>query len=417
MGKRGGLLLGSDMVALLISLLWCLIVAILIVHAIVQSRRFVSVSPNIRPVGPLPSVEVVIPARNEAATISRCVTALERVNYPSDLLGVMVVDDKSDDATASIVEGLASQIANLHLVKGLPLPAGWFGKSYACWQGTLAADSEWLCFIDADTHAAPEILGATLGFAQQRHLDMLSLEPFQELGGFWERLVLPTGFLLMAFFRDCRRFEDATSRVATANGQFILIRRAVYQRIGGHRAVREEIAEDSRLAQGVKRAGYRVAIAGGDQLIHTRMYTGLRPLWEGLSKHAVELAGGVTLLLFYAMTGVSLGFGEIVLPAWTWERLAAAPAGGAGALAAVSATAGTLALLGIHAGTLRHFRASPAYALLAPMSYAMILLIAVNSLVQRAMGRMIWKGRVYNVSGLAGRPQEGRHRKKICGDD
>lgn len=405
------------MFALVTSLLWGLIITILIARAIGQSRRFVSVSRDTRPVGPLPSVEVIVPARNEAATISRCLSALQRLTYPRDHFGVTVVDDRSADATASIIEGFVSHAANLHLVKGLPLPPGWFGKSYACWQGAQTADAEWLCFIDADTRPAPEILDAALGFAQRRHLDMLSFEPFQELGGFWERLILPTGFLVMAFFRDCRRFEDETSKVATANGQFILIRRAVYEMVGGHRAVRGEIAEDSRLAQSVKRAGYRVALVGGDQLIHTRMYTGLRPLWEGLSKHAVELAGGVALLLVYVVMGVGLGIGEVALPVWTWARLAVAPAGSVGLLAALSATAGTLALFGIHAGTLRHFRASPAYALLAPMSYVMIMLIAANSLVERSMGRMIWKGRIYSVSGWDGRPQTERRRKEVCGDD
>lgn len=399
------------MAASLVSLLWATIVAILIARAVRQGRHFASVPADARPSGPLPSIEVIVPARDEATRIGRCLAGLRAQSYPADRLRITVVDDGSTDATARIVAEASAKAANLRLLEAAPLPPGWFGKSHACWQASRGATAEWLCFVDADTCPAPALLAAALGTAQRRGLDMLSLEPFQELGGFWERLVLPTGFLLLAFFRDLRRFNDAGSAAATANGQFILIRRAVYEAVGGHEAVRSEIAEDKRLAERVKHAGYRVADLGGERLIRTRMYTGFRSLWQGLSKHAAELAGGVGRLLLYAAAGVVLGVAEIGLPAWSASRLIAAPGSGNAVAATVLAAAGTLALLGIRAGTLRHFRVPLGYVLLSSVSHLAVLLIAVTCAVQRITGRTVWKHRAYPLAASLRWPRQTKPRE------
>lgn len=394
---------------MILSLIWTMIVSVLIVRAIGQKRSLALALPTIRPIGRLPSVAVVIPARNEADKIGRCLAGLLAQCYPASRFSVTVVDDGSGDATACIVEQFAERAANLRLLRGDPLPTGWLGKSYACWQGARKANAEWLCFLDADTCVAPEALAAAVGIAQRRQLDLLSLEPYQELESFWERLILPTGFLLLAFFKDLRPFSDPTSEAATANGQFILVRRATYEVLGGHAAIRGEIAEDRRLAERAKRSGHRIALMAGDQLVHTRMYTGLGPLWQGLSKHAVEIADGIAPLLLYAIAGFMLGIAALVLPAWGWLRLVNASLSVDGVLAAALATAGTLALLGIHAGTLRHFRIPPVYAILAPVSYLMILLIAANCVRQRVTGKTMWKGRVYALSKSSGRLRDGEH--------
>src|SRR5581483_9446052 len=134
----------------------------------------------------------------------------------------------------------------------------------------------------------PALLRAAVGEALRRRVDLLSLEPRQELVTLWERLVIPAGLFVLAFLRDFRSLNDPASPQAAANGQFILIRRAVYDRIGGHAAVRDAICEDRALAQAAKDAGCSVALLGAATLARTRMYRNLPALWEGLRKNSTE---------------------------------------------------------------------------------------------------------------------------------
>jgi chlorobactene glucosyltransferase len=285
----------------------------------------------------LPFVSVVVPARNEAANIETCVLSLVSSSYPK--LEVVVVDDRSEDGTAELVRGIARIHDRVRLVEGRPLPAAWLGKPWACHQGAEEARGELLLFTDADTSHAPDLVGRAVAGMLQEKADLLTVVGRQIMVTPWERLVQPQIFMLM-LFRFPNLEQAARSphwRQAIANGQYMLFRRGAYEAIGGHEAVRQEVAEDLVLAQRVKRAGLALRILGAESGLATRMYRSLGHLVEGWSKNLfvgsmqtlppwtravvapLSLAAGVGLWLAppVALALALAGFGGPALLTWS----------------------------------------------------------------------------------------------------
>lgn len=227
---------------------------------------------------------MIIPARNEAEVIERCVGSILRSSY--EPLEVLVVDDRSTDGTAAVVARLATRDPRLRLIHGTDLPPGWFGKPWACVQGYRAATGELLCFTDADTIHEPDLLAHSVGA-----LEAMDAALFTVMGGQIcvtpaERLVLPQIFYLLLGKYHPRAVNSATSDLdVIANGQYLMMPRAEYERVGTHEKVRGEVAEDLALGQEVFRAGGKVRMAYANDLIRTRMYTSWSHIREGWSKN------------------------------------------------------------------------------------------------------------------------------------
>ncbi len=201
---------------------------------------------------PAELISVIVPARNEARNIRRCVLAMLAQTYPN--YEIIVVDDRSSDETPAILAALQQEYpGRLRVVSGGDLPTGWAGKPHALYLGVQPAGGDWLCFVDADTFAAPELLAAALSTAQAQKADLFTLLTDQELGSFWEKVILPLVFTALSFGFPAEQVNDPNRPEAIANGQFILIRRPVYSAVGGHAAIRDRIAEDKALAEQVKR--------------------------------------------------------------------------------------------------------------------------------------------------------------------
>jgi chlorobactene glucosyltransferase len=247
--------------------------------------------PNLSDVAPVagPAVSVVIPARNEAGTIETIVrSVLASAYHPIELI---VVDDRSTDGTAGIVQRLATEDRRLRLLHGAPLPPGWYGKPWACAQGARAATAPLLLFTDADTRHQPDLLGRAVGALVQERADLVTVSPWQRCVTLWERLVMPQIWLLLGLRYHPRRVNRARrERDVIANGQFILTTRDAYDAVGTHAAVRHEVAEDLALAQAYLREGRRLYFAFAERLMETRMYRSLPQLVEGWSKN-VYLGG------------------------------------------------------------------------------------------------------------------------------
>jgi chlorobactene glucosyltransferase len=380
-------------VALVSSVVWLAIVAWLIGRALRQNFAFRRLAPvSDAASSGLPSIAVVVPARDEAENIGGCLSALASQDYPAGQLRIIVADDHSTDMTAAIVSALGRAEGRLGLVRCPEPPAGWIGKTHACWLGSRAAPAgvEWLCFLDADVRAEPALLATAVKEATDLRLDFLSLTPRQELESFAERLIMPCGFYLLAFRQDLNHIQ-ASADEATATGQFILVRRAAYERIGGHAAVRQHISEDAALARIAKRCGFRVALAGGDRLLSTRMYTGWRSLWLGVSKNLADMMGGPVATAVTAIFGVMLAWTAVLLPLAELNGCAR----GGGCIALVITILGSAALFGLHLAGSVFFRIPVWYGLLFPLGYTAGALIALDSVRRRLTGRRVWKGRVY----------------------
>ena len=246
--------------------------------------RLTSRTPNLSdaPVAGGQLVSVIVPARNEAATIRTLLDSLLATRY--DSFEIVVVDDRSTDHTAELVNSLADP--RLRLLRGEELPHGWYGKPWACYQGFRAAKGSLLLFTDADTHHHPELLGRAVGALSQQRAGLVTVSPLQRCVTFWERLVMPQIWFLLAL----RYHPPAVNRArqerdVIANGQFILTTREAYEAVGTHKAVSHEVAEDLALAQAYLRGGLKLHFAFADRLMETRMYQNLGQLIEGWSKN------------------------------------------------------------------------------------------------------------------------------------
>lgn len=342
----------------------------------------------------LPLISVIIPARNEARNIRWCIQALLNQTYLNYEL--IIVDDRSSDATPQILAELSTNNPRLQVIHGSELPPGWAGKPHALVQGAAVAHGEWLCFMDADTFANPDLLWSTYRWVIQSQADLFSILTHQELGSFWERTILPLVFLGLSFGFPAGRVNDPTKPDAISNGQFILIKRSVYARVGGHTSVKDRVDEDKAIAILVKRAGYRLVLADGRKVASTRMYTSLPEMWEGWTKNIyLGLSDRLWLLLFGAILGLSV---SMLLPIWLFGGLAwlASGAGMPAAVVAIEAVVLWGFLIYKRLQACRAFGIPRGYAITFPLGALVFTAMMVASAYNVISGRGVsWKGRRY----------------------
>jgi len=377
-----------------VSSAWLAIVIWLILRAFKQRNSLPVLDPA-EPPEAAPAVAVIIPARDEATNIERCLAGILAQRYPRQCLRVLVVDDHSADDTFEMVAAIAARHGEVSVLRSPPLPPDWVGKPHACWVGVNAAgrQAEWLCFLDADVWAEPALIASAMAAATAEDLDLLSLTPRQELQSFAERLIMPCGLYLLGFCQDLRAVQAAGSQDAVATGQFMLMRRDAYEAVGGHAAVRHAICEDLMLARAVKRSGRRVLLQDGRRMLATRMYDGWATLWIGISKNLSEMLGGPTRTAAMAAAALVLAWAAVLVPAVD----AAHCAGGetAACWALVPAALGSAAAFGLHIAGAAYFRIPFWYGLLFPLGYSIGAALAADSVRRRWRGRIHWKGRAY----------------------
>jgi hypothetical protein len=236
-------------------------------------------------------VSAIIPARNEEASIARVV---ESVAAQPEITEVIVVDDQSTDRTAAILAELAAHIPKLKILHTRALPPGWVGKNYAVALGADVAQSDWLLFTDADTCHMPGSTRRALADAVDHNAVLVSYSPEQELGSFWERALIPFVYCRLSAKFSFARVNNPKFPDAAANGQFLMILRDAYQKVGGHAAIAGEVLEDVALARRVKQAGYQLYFTAPIGTVRTRMYSSFPALWEGWTKNLYPLMGGTT---------------------------------------------------------------------------------------------------------------------------
>jgi chlorobactene glucosyltransferase len=379
----------------ILSLGWMAFVIWLIFRAQGQRNMLPVLSPAASADCNPPLVSIIVPARNEGRNLPSCLECLLRQDYPAGHLNIVIIDDDSTDDTFAVGTSFARRSQHVKIVACPPLPPRWCGKPHACWVGTRlsSAQVEWLCFIDADVQAEPRLIASAVAAAASQRLALLSLAPRQRLGSFAERLIIPCGLYLMAFCQDLESVQSPDSNRATASGQFMLIRRDVYESVGGHAAVHDAICEDLELALLIKRAGGHVLLQDGKLLLMARMYTGWGSLWTGLSKNLVQMLGGRTATLATALIVLLLSWIGVLLPIVDGIKCADGLSGGC--LALVPALAGTAAAVGLHVAGALYFRIPFWYGLMFPIGYTVGACLAAESLRRHWRGKIVWKGRSY----------------------
>lgn len=243
-----------------------------------------------------PFVSIILPTRNEAHNIKRCVESLLRQDYGR--FEVIVVDGQSSDGSWECLQELrAQEMGTLRARRGDHPPAGWLGKPYAAQQGVEMARGKWLLFTDANTYHTPSLLSRAMAYARLRELAVLSLAPRHECRTFWEHVWQPLTFQYLDFIMPMGRVGKATAPEAWASGSFLLMARQAYMKAGGHVAVASAVHEDVALVRRVKALGFRMEFVKAMDLLRVRMYRGLRELWAGWSKSLYVLLGAHPVLV------------------------------------------------------------------------------------------------------------------------
>ncbi|MDB6144177.1 MAG: hypothetical protein JWP80_3221 [Pseudomonas sp.] len=324
----------------------------------------------------LGAITVLIPARNEADTLGTTLTALQR---QGSRLQVVVIDDQSSDATASV----AASFPDTRVVNGQPLPEGWTGKLWALEQGNAGVHTPMTLLLDADIQLQPGLLSTLLAFKQREGVQLVSLMADLRRRGFYDHLLLPA---FVYYFKLLYPFalSNARSRyVAAAAGGCVLVDTKVLQRIGAFACLRDALIDDCTLARQIKNAGYRTWMGLSRDVISVRPYGSLGAVHEMVARTAfTQLGYSIWMLLAVTLIFVLAYAGPFALldipPERPWALIAWA--------------AMTLSYLPI----LRYYRLSPLWALLLPLSALVYLGMTWSSAIRYWRGvRSQWKGRLY----------------------
>lgn len=347
----------------------------------------------------MPFVSVIVPARNEGSKVGRCLESLARQDYPH--YEVIAVDDRSDDDTGAVIKKYADKYPHVQYVKGRETPAGWLGKCYALIQAYERSRGQWIIFTDADTCHTPQSLRYALSYAVTNRSELISFMPLQELGSFWERTVMPV--LLGSFLcgDPWNTLNEHTNERAYAYGQYILVRRDVYDAVGGHQSVFDQILDDISLARVLKAHGYHITSADGQLLYRVRMYTDLKSLWQGWTKNLYAL---IECRLSFLVTVILLLNAGLMMP-FVWAFLLVSWAASGTPVEHFNSLSlllvGQLTCLFLwYKRTAAHYLGVGVFDfLLLPLGCLTVSVLYLHSAYLVLSGRKVsWKGRRYTVS-------------------
>ncbi|HKS72643.1 MAG TPA: glycosyltransferase [Terriglobales bacterium] len=326
-------------------------------------------------------VSIIVPARNEQASLGDCLDSLTK--QAGLTFEIIVVDDHSTDRTHEI----ATSFSKVRVTEAPELPHGWTGKNNAVAAGAKVARGAWLLFTDADTVHQPGSLSRSVTEAQQNKAALLSYSPEQEVHGVLEKAVMPVIFAELAATYPPSLVSNAGSPAAAANGQYLLITREAYDAVGGHAAIADNLLEDVALARNVKKSGRRICFRYGADAVRTRMYRSFSQLQEGWTKNLVLLFSSpvrlaVLRFLEFLLVVAGIGLAASAVGSHRWQ--------GAAFGAAIATVPYVLFLTRIRRA---HF--SWEADLLALFGLPLFSYLLLRSVISYRRGSVSWKGRGY----------------------
>ena len=368
-------------------------VALLWILEAIELGRGVAALPSLERFFPLadnecPTVSILVTARDEAEKLPGALGSLLALDYPR--YEVVAVDDRSADATGSILQAAAKSGPRLKLVRIDSLPAGWLGKPHALQRAYEQSTGDWLVFTDADVHFRSDLLRRALAATQQNGWEHLTLLGHAKMFHTGEKIAM--SFFSLAFLMGIRpwRVRDSRSGVYAGVGAFQLIRRSAYERIGTHRRLAMEVVDDMKLGKLAKQAGVRSAVARAGDAVSVHWHAGISNMILGTTKN------------FFATTGYRVGI--VTLQIFGLVTMFLLPAS---ALPFTHGWAHAFALIGIvlpiiAMGSVCHeFRVSPLYALLYPLgAMIFIWMLARSTIVTLWKGGIEWRGTFYPLDEL-----------------
>jgi hopene-associated glycosyltransferase HpnB len=330
--------------------------------------------------GELADISVLIPARNEQATIGRTLRGLTQQGGD---LRVLLIDDQSSDHTRENAECVG--LKNLTIVEGQKLPEGWTGKLWALEQGRRLVLSRFVLLLDADIELTPGIVSALREKLVREDLDLVSIMATLRTDCFWERWLAPAFVFFFKLIYPFALGNNRKNRLGVAAGGCILLRTDVLAAIGGFEAVRNAVIDDCALAQKVKDAGGKTWIGLSHGVRSHRPYPHLSSFWGMVSRTAyTQLRYSIVILLALTCFMLMIFWGPLLAisaPSWPLKVLA---------------FAGWCCLIGAYLPIIRFYRLSPLWAVTLPIIATLYLLMTWSSAIEYWKGRRsAWKGRVY----------------------
>ncbi|MHB1397616.1 MAG: glycosyltransferase family 2 protein [Trichloromonadaceae bacterium] len=372
-----------------ISLFGLLCYSLIALEVLPGSRRI----PMLRQVAPrlpcpAPKVSLIAAARNEERNLNQALQSLLRLDYPN--LELILVDDRSEDATGAILDRLVAEHPQLQVLHIEELPPGWLGKNHALWLGSRQAAGELLLFTDADVVFAPEVLQHAVTQFQSGALDHLALTPDARMpSAFLNMFGLAFGLIFAIFTRPWRA-GDPSSPCHIGIGAFNLVRAEAYRQVGGHRTIALRPDDDLKLGKILKRAGYRQQLLYGSGLIAVEWYASVSQLIRGLEKNAFA---GTDYRIWLALGGAA-----ILLLSSVWPYAALLLTQGPSWWLAL-ATVALINLLLINSA--RRHGSPPWHALGFPLAAALFAFIIVRTtLLNLWQGGITWRGTFYSLEEL-----------------
>ncbi len=371
------------------------VLGLLLINFIINNILFKNPAKYVTPGSlkkPQPLVSVLVPARNEAKNIGRCLRSLLKQDYPN--MEILVLDDNSEDGTGQIIGSIAKKDPRVRLLAGRPLKKGWLGKNYACHQLSKYAKGEYFIFTDADTLHFTNSISSAVFSLTANGLDALSVYPKQIMVTIHERMVVSfINFAILCLMPLVLIKRSKSPLFCTAIGQFILFKKEVYRNIGGHESIASEILDDIHISKQVKRGGYKFMIFDGSNNIYCRMYSNFSEVVKGFSKFIFAAFNYNIYTLGVVISFISVIFllPFILLPLgffiFEWSVLI------------LNLLFIQIALIFIIRITLSfRFKARILDVLLHPFSMIYIILIAANSVFHTKFGHGVyWKGRTYDI--------------------
>ena len=391
---------------LLMSALWFLalvwlVIVVLTLLGLSRQRSLLAANNSRLLTGAAPLVSIVVPARNEQdRVLGDCIRSILAQDYPR--FEVIAINDRSTDETGTILETFAQTDERLRVLEGEELPPGWLGKPYAMHQALSYARGEWILATDADMIFDSRALRIALQRTLEAKGDALTLIPRFETGSFWERVMIPTWEWVFLMFSVFYRVQDPESDRAAGIGGFFLIRRTVLDSIGSYEALKDEVMEDLRLAERIKRSNARLLIERAPALVSTRMYRTFREMWECSTKNWFSgMNFSLSLALFCVVSMYLFAVGPPLIALASILALALGSNAEVNFVLVPAALSWLLQVL-VLAIVSQRSGVSPVYALTAPLGLALIYAMLFDSAIRITSGiGVTWKGRrIYERRGV-----------------
>ena len=336
-----------------------------------------------------PRLSLIITACNEADTIGQALQTLRAQTYPQ--LEILVVNDRSTDATAHIIAEIATHDTRIKLINIETLPDDWLGKVHALHVATQHATGEWLLFADADIHFHNDVITRAVAWAEAEKLDHLALIPRTSARGLLLRASISAFGLLFLLSMRAQAVANPRSDAAIGVGAFNLVRRSAFERTPGFEWLRMEVADDVGLAKMLKRHGATTRFALADHALEVEWYHDLSAMAQGLEKNIVGATTGYQTWRFVINALLLILFaGAPILSLLMWHTEVVWF--GVGVLAGI-------VLLMLH--SVMHGEANPHGWLLSPLGLLLVFTIYLRAGLLLCMRKHItWRGTCYRVEQL-----------------